>query len=62
MEGPIVCVGREEVFQALNQMKTGKTPGPSEVSLELISASLGSMNSSDGYNMSESPRWIRNAS
>ena len=29
VEGPIVCVGREEVFQALNQMKTGKTPGPS---------------------------------
>ena len=36
VEGPIVCVSREEVHQALNEMKTGKAPGPSEVSLELI--------------------------
>ena len=33
VEGPIVCVSIEEVFQALNKMKTGKAPGPSEVSL-----------------------------
>ena len=31
-EGPVVCVCRE-VLQALNEMKTGKAPGPSEVSL-----------------------------
>ena len=37
-EGPVVCVSREEVLQALNEMKTGKSPGPSEVSLELIAA------------------------
>ena len=35
-EGPVVCVSREEVLQALNEMKS---PGPSEVSLELIAAS-----------------------
>ena len=32
----VVCVSREEVLQALNQLKTEKAPGPSEVSLELI--------------------------
>ena len=41
VEGPVVCVSREEVLQALNEMKTGKLPGPSEVSLELIAASGG---------------------
>ena len=41
VEGPVVCVGREEVLQALNEMKTGKAPGPSEVSLKLIAASRG---------------------
>ena len=41
VEGPIVCVSREEVLQALNEMKTGKVPGPSEVPLELIAASGG---------------------
>ena len=41
VEGPVVCVGREEVLQALNEMKTGKAPVPSEVSLELIAASGG---------------------
>ena len=40
-EGPVVCVSREEVLQALNEMKTGKVPGPSEVSLELIANSGG---------------------
>ena len=32
VEGPVVCVSREEVLQALNKMKTGKAPGPSDVS------------------------------
>ena len=40
VEGPVVCVSRE-VLQALNEMKTGKAAGPSEVSLELIAASTG---------------------
>ena len=38
VEGPVVCVSREEALQASNEMKTGKAPGPSEVSLELIAA------------------------
>ena len=39
VEGPVVCVNIEDVLQALNEMKTGKAPGPPEVSLELIAAS-----------------------
>ena len=40
VEGPVVCVCREEeVLQALDEMKTGRSPGPSKVSLELIFAS-----------------------
>ena len=35
-EGPVVCVNREEVLRPLNEMKTGKAPGPSEVSLDLM--------------------------
>ena len=35
VEGPVVCVGREEV-QALIEIRTEKAPGPSDVSLELI--------------------------
>ena len=46
VEGPVVCVSRVEVLQALNKMKTGKAPGHSEVSLELITV-WGSRNSSD---------------
>ena len=38
VEGQVICVNREEVLQGLNEMKTGKVPGPSEVSLELIAA------------------------
>ena len=38
VEGPVDCVSREEVLQALNEMKTGRSPGPSQVSLELIAA------------------------
>ena len=41
VEGPLVCVSREETLQALNKMKTGNVPGPSELSLELIAASGG---------------------
>ena len=41
VEGPVVCVSREEALQALNEMKTGTAPGSSEVSLELIAASGG---------------------
>ena len=41
LDGPVVCVSREDVFQALSEIKTGKAHGPSEVSLELISASGG---------------------
>ena len=39
VEGPVVCVCREKVLQALREMKAGKDPGPWEVSLELIAAS-----------------------
>ena len=28
---PVVCVSREEVLQALNEMKTGNAPGPLDV-------------------------------
>ena len=41
VEGSVVCVSREEVIHALNEMKTGKAPAPSEVSLELTAASEG---------------------
>ena len=40
VEGPVVCVSREEVLQALNEIRR-KKPGPSEVSLELIAAGGG---------------------
>ena len=40
VEGPIVCVGREEVASSLNEMKTGKVPEPSDVSMELITSSF----------------------
>ena len=41
VDGPVVCVSREKVLQALNEARTGKTPGPSHVSLEWIAASGG---------------------
>ena len=28
VDGPVVCVSREEEVQALNEMKTEKVPGP----------------------------------
>ena len=30
----VACVGREEVLQTLNEMKTCRATGPSEVSLD----------------------------
>ena len=40
VEGPVVCVSRK-VLLALNEIKTGKDPGPSDVPLELVAASMG---------------------
>ena len=37
--GPVHCACREDVLQTLNELKTGKAPGPSDVSLEWIVAS-----------------------
>ena len=34
----VVCVGREEVLQIINEIKTGKVPGPAYPSLELIAS------------------------
>ena len=56
VEGPVVCVSREEVLQTLNEMKTEKVPGHSEVLMELITAS-GGVGIQVMANMSESPRW-----
>ena len=56
-----MCVSREEVLQALNEMKTGKAPGPSEVSLELIAARRG-VEIHVMVELCQSPRWIWNAS
>ena len=36
-----MCVSRKKVLQALNEMKTGKAPGLSEVSLVLTAANKG---------------------
>ena len=33
VEGPVVCVSREEVLHALHKIKTANSPGPIEVSL-----------------------------
>ena len=41
VEGPVVCVSREEVLKALSEIKTQKAPGPSDISLLLIAASGG---------------------
>ena len=41
VEGPVVCVRREEVIQVLNEIKTRKATGPSDISLELIGAREG---------------------
>ena len=39
VSGPVECVSKEEVMKAVKDMKTGKASGPSDVSVELISAS-----------------------
>ena len=41
VEGAVFCVSIEEVLQALDEMKTGKAPEPSEVSRELVPTSGG---------------------
>ena len=41
VEGPVVCVSRVEVLQALNEIKTGKASDVSDISLEFIVASGG---------------------
>ena len=41
VKGPVACVSRDNVLHTLNEMKTGKAPGPSEVSLDLIATSGG---------------------
>ena len=61
VEGPAVCITREEVIQVLNEMETGKSPGPSEVSLELIAASV-RVAIQVMSEICQSPRWIWNAS
>ena len=35
---PVVCVCEADALQALNDMKTGKSHGHSDVSLELVAA------------------------
>ena len=37
--GPVVCISRDKVLQALNEMKAENVHGPSDVSLALIAAS-----------------------
>ena len=39
VEGPVEKVSREEVVQAVGNMKAGKAAGPSEISVEMITAS-----------------------
>ena len=46
VEGPVDYVSRDEVVQELNEVKSGKAPGPSDISFYLIE--LECMNSSDG--------------
>ena len=40
LEGPVVCVSRNEIVLVLNVMKTGKAPGNPDVLVELIAASM----------------------
>ena len=61
VEGPAVCVSREEMLQALNEMKTGKATGPSGVSVELIAAN-GGVGIQVMAKYIKNPRWIWNAS
>ena len=61
VEGLVVCVNREEVLQALIEKKTGKDPGPSEVSLQLIAACMG-VGIHVMAKICQSHRWIWNVS
>ena len=61
VEGPVVCECREEVLQALNELKTGKAPGPLDVSLELIAA-YGAVGIQVMAEICQSLIWIWNAS
>ena len=49
------------MLQALNEMKTGRAPGSSEVSLDLIAAS-GGVGIQVMAEIYQSPSWIWNAS
>ena len=60
VKGPVVCVDEKEALQALNKMKTGKAPVPSEVSLELIAA-CGVVRIQLMAEIYQSPRWIWSA-
>ena len=60
VEGPVVCLGREDVLQVLDEMKTGNGPGPSYVSLELITDS-GGVRIQVMAEICQCPRWIWNA-
>ena len=61
VEGAVVCVSREKLLLALNEMKTGKAPGPSEVSLELVVA-RGGVGIHAMAKICQSPRWTWNVS
>ena len=54
VEGPIVCVSREEVLQALNEVKLER-PWAFRCIIEVDCCQRGSRNSSDGCDMSEGP-------
>ena len=40
VEGPVKKVARNEIVEAMQRMKLGKVTGPSEVSAEMIIASV----------------------
>ena len=61
VEDTVVCVRREEVIQALIEMKIRKAPGLTDVSLELIAAS-GGVRIQVMAKIYQSCRWIWNAS
>ena len=61
VEGSVVCVSMNEMLQALNEMKKGKSHGPLEASLDLIAASWG-VEIQVMAKICQSPRLICNAS
>ena len=61
VKGPVVCVSNKDVLQTLNEMKTGKAAGPSEVSLEMIAASR-RVEIQVQTEICHSPIWFCNAS